>query len=131
MDHGCRPVINKISLSELDVGVVAGDIICAVSDIDDGAAKEISYRTDNEVHDIFIQRIGEDIFGFMNVCPHAGTPLNMEEGQFMEKSGKYLMCHTHGALFQLSDGLCVAGPCNGSRLQAVDITIKNGNVIVV
>ncbi|MBL4602211.1 MAG: hypothetical protein JKY84_05680, partial [Emcibacteraceae bacterium] len=56
-------MINMVSLSELEVGVVAGDIICAVSDIDDGAAKEISYRTDNEVHDIFIQRIGEDIFG--------------------------------------------------------------------
>ena len=44
----------------------------------------------------------------------------------MEKSGKYLMCHTHGALFQLSDGLCVAGPCNGASLQAVDITVKSG-----
>ena len=62
-------MINKISLSELDVGVVAGDIICAVSDIDDGAAKEFSYRTGNDFHDVFIQRIGGRYFWFYECLP--------------------------------------------------------------
>ena len=55
----------------------------------------------------------------------------MDKGRFMEKTGTYLMCHTHGALFQLVDGLCVAGPCNGASLQGIDIIVENGNVIVV
>lgn len=113
------------------VGLSAGDVLCQLEDIEDGEAKEFSYRNNSEIHDIFIQRMGNDIFAYLNVCPHAGTPLNMETGEFMEKSGKYIMCHTHGALFELENGLCVAGPCNGDRLQAVDIKVKNGEIIVL
>lgn len=121
---------NKLKLESLDAGLKVGDILCALSDIEDGCAKEFSYRSGSDIHDIFLQRKGRDIYGFVNVCPHTGTPLNMEEGGFMEKSGRYLMCHTHGALFQLDDGLCVAGPCNGEKLKAVDVKVDSGNVIV-
>ena len=115
----------------MDIGFKKGDILCPLLDIDDGSAKEFTYRNGNNIYDIFIQRQGEDAFAYTNVCPHAGTPLNMDEGRFMEKTGRYLMCHTHGALFLLEDGLCVAGPCNGASLQGIDIIVENGNVIVV
>lgn len=102
-----------------------------MEDIEDGSAKELSYRSGSDIYDLFIQRQGNEVFAYLNSCPHTGVPLNMEAGKFMEKSGRYLMCHTHGALFQLSDGLCVAGPCNGAFLQAVDITVDKGQIIVV
>ncbi len=120
-----------LKLSGLDIGLSEGDILCAVSDIADGAAQEFSYRSGADIHDIFLQRRGGEIYAYVNICPHAGTPLNMDEGAFMEKTGTYLMCHTHGALFQLEDGLCVAGPCNGARLQSVDIKVENGIIKVV
>lgn len=120
-----------MKLSEMGIGLAAGDILCALEEISDGAAKELSFRTGSELQDIFLQRKGDVVFAFKNVCPHAGTPLNMDAGRFMEKTGTYLMCHTHGALFQLDDGLCVAGPCNGASLQAIDIIVENGNIIVV
>ena len=120
-----------IKLSAINVGLGVGDILYSLNDIEDGCAKEFSYRSDRDIYDIFIQRHGGDVFAFVNNCPHAGMPLNMEAGKFMEKTGKYLMCHTHGALFQLSDGLCVAGPCNGASLQSVDVLIEKGNIIVV
>lgn len=120
-----------MKLSEMGLGLTAGDILCELADIVDGAARELSYRSGDAIHDIFLQRKGEEVFAFKNICPHAGTPLNMDEGRFMEKTGTYLMCHTHGALFQLHDGLCVAGPCNGASLQTLDIIVENGNVIVV
>ncbi len=122
---------NILRLSEIGVALKAGDILCLVDDIKDGEAKEFSYRSGSDIHDIFIQRKEDNIYAYVNVCPHAGTPLNMEEGQFLEKTGSYFMCHTHGALFQLSDGLCVAGPCNGAKLRAVEIEIKNGKILVV
>lgn len=121
---------NILKLSELDVGFVAGDVLCPLSNIMDGGAKEFTYRSGKDIYDIFIQRLGDNTFAYTNVCPHAGTPLNMDEGQFMEKTGRYLMCHTHGALFQFEDGLCVAGPCNGASLTTVEISVKNGNIIV-
>lgn len=122
---------DPVKLSTLNVGLKAGDILCDIADIEDGSAKEFSYRSGTDFHDIFIQRKENEIYAFVNMCPHAGTPLNMEEGLFMERTGTYLMCHTHGALFQLNDGLCVAGPCNGDRLQSVDVKLVNGKIIVV
>ena len=114
----------------MDVGFAVGDVLCPLANIMDGEAKELTYRSGKNIYDIFIQRLGDNAFAYTNVCPHAGTPLNMDEGQFMEKTGRYLMCHTHGALFQLEDGLCVAGPCNGASLTVVEISVNNGNIIV-
>ncbi|MDG1707927.1 MAG: Rieske 2Fe-2S domain-containing protein [Emcibacteraceae bacterium] len=121
---------NSLKLGDINVGLSVGDVLCAFDEISDGDAKEFSYRSGSDIHDIFIQRQGAAVFAYVNVCPHAGTPLNMDEDTFMEKTGRYLMCHTHGALFQLEDGLCVAGPCNGASLRAVDVAIENGNIVV-
>lgn len=129
--RGFLLVINSIKLSALGVGLNTGDVLCSLTDLDLKKAMEFSYRSGSDIHEIFVQRKEEKVYGYVNVCPHAGTPLNMEKGQFLEKSGQYLMCHTHGALFQLTDGFCVAGPCNGSSLQAIELIVKNGNVIVV
>ena len=121
---------NIIKLGTLGIALNPGDELCSLEIIEDGSAREFSYRSGSDFYDIFIQRKGHNAFAYMNMCPHAGTPLHMEEGVFMERTGKYLMCHTHGALFQLEDGLCVAGPCNGDYLQAVEIKIDQGKIIV-
>lgn len=131
MVRGFQAVTNPLKLSDLDIGVGAGEVLCAITDIVDGAAKELSYRTGSDIHDIFLQRVGQDVYAYVNICPHAGTPLNMDDGKFVEKTGKYLMCHTHGALFQLEDGLCVAGPCNGASLRPVDIKLEEGKIIAL
>lgn len=123
-------VTDILKLSALGIDFDVGDILCPLSEIEDGAAKEFTYRNGKNIYDIFIQRQGEAVFAYTNVCPHAGTPLNMDTGKFMEKTGQYLMCHTHGALFQLDDGLCVAGPCNGAQLTAVDLAVHKGNITV-
>ena len=39
----------------------------------------------------------------------------------LDETGLYFQCRTHGALFRLSDGLCIAGPCNGKPLRPVSI----------
>ncbi|MDA0707679.1 MAG: Rieske (2Fe-2S) protein [Proteobacteria bacterium] len=123
--------MNKITLSKIDGAPSAGEILCSVDDLTDNAAMEFSLGSAKETYDIFIQRYNGEIFAYVNVCPHAGTPLNMEDGIFMEKTGRYLMCHTHGALFEPSNGLCVAGPCNGASLQAVEIDIIAGNIVIL
>jgi len=122
---------DPIKLSDISGGPAAGDVLCLVKDIADGQAKEFSWRQGNDLHEIFIQRLGDDIHAFVNICPHAGGPLNMDDGKFMEKTGRYLMCHTHGALFDPKSGQCLAGPCNGAFLRAVALEIKEGEIRVL
>jgi len=47
-----------------------------------------------------------------NHCPHAGSPLDWQLGQFFSENGEQLLCHTHGALFDPLSGSCLSGPCN-------------------
>jgi nitrite reductase/ring-hydroxylating ferredoxin subunit len=76
----------------------------------------------------FVIRFAGIAHGYVNVCPHAGTELDWQPGDFFETAGLYLACATHGALFEPSTGLCVAGPCRGASLQPLPIRERGGQV---
>ena len=65
---------------------------------------------------------------FVNRCPHVGTELDWQPGEFFEQTGLYLVCSTHGAIFEPATGLCVAGPCRGARLEAIALEERDGLV---
>lgn len=115
--------------SDIAGGPRAGDVLCALSDITDGRALELSFTSGDDRVEIFLQRRGEAVFAYENNCPHAYLPLNMTKGQFTEKSGKYFMCQNHGALFDMETGACLAGPCNGQGLTKIEVDLKDGNII--
>ncbi len=58
---------------------------------------------------------------YLNRCPHMGIELNWMPGRFMDADNLFLQCSTHGALFKSGDGECIAGPCQGDALTALDI----------
>lgn len=58
---------------------------------------------------------------YLNRCPHMGIELNWMPGRFMDADNLFLQCSTHGALFKPGDGECIAGPCQGDALTALDI----------
>lgn len=59
------------------------------------------------------------VYLYENRCPHRGVPLEWVADQFLDASGSLLQCATHGALFLIDNGECVAGPCAGQRLRAL------------
>ena len=67
---------------------------------------------------------------FVNRCPHVGTELDWQPGEFFEETGLYLVCSTHGATFEPSTGLCVAGPCRGARLEAIAVEERDGEILI-
>lgn len=70
------------------------------------------------------------VHAYLNICPHAGRPLNWAPGRFLYAHGQ-LVCAAHGAAFQPEDGLCIGGPCRGSALTAVPVELRDGQVIAV
>ncbi len=68
---------------------------------------------------------------FVNSCPHVGTELDWQPGEFFEESGLYLVCSTHGALFEPLTGFCVAGPCRGASLEPLEIREHGGQVFLL
>jgi nitrite reductase/ring-hydroxylating ferredoxin subunit len=76
----------------------------------------------------FAIRWGGLVHGYVNRCPHAGTELDWEPGEFFEEAQLYLVCSTHGALFEPSTGFCVAGPCRGASLGRLPVREEDGQV---
>ena len=70
------------------------------------------------------------LYAYLNRCPHAGTPLDWVPDMFLDRSRTHLICQTHGALFDPTDGFCVEGPCAGDRLTTVPVRIDDGEIVV-
>ena len=79
----------------------------------------------------FVVRHHGRVRGFVNRCPHAGTELDWNPGEFFDEGAVYLICSTHGALFEPSNGKCVAGPCRGASLQPLEIGERDGQVYLL
>lgn len=109
----------------------AGRVLCRLEEIEDGEAKGFVLGEGAERIDILVVREGKATFGYVNACPHVGTPLDLNEDDFMSEDGSHLLCHTHGALFRIEDGFCVAGPCTGDVLTPVAVAVdEEGRVIL-
>ena len=63
------------------------------------------------------------LFGYINRCPHTGAPLDWNPDQFLDADGAYILCATHGALFEIDSGLCVYGPCINQRLEPLPLEV--------
>lgn len=76
----------------------------------------------------FVIRFGGEVYGYLNQCAHVPSELDWEEGRFFESSGLYLMCSTHGAIYEPENGRCVGGPCRGASLRALTVFERDGTV---
>ncbi len=109
----------------------AGRVLCRLDEIPDGTGKGFAFGNDDEPLEIFVVRDGSQVYAYRNVCPHTGSPLDWQPDDFMNEDGSLIMCHTHGALFEIADGFCIAGPCAGDQLTAVAVEVDAaGNVVL-
>lgn len=70
------------------------------------------------------------LFAYLNRCPHLGIELNWMPGRFLDVDGHFIQCSTHGALFTPERGDCIAGPCQGDALTALEVVEQDGLVMV-
>ena len=78
----------------------------------------------------FAVRFRGKVCAFVNRCPHLGTELDWQPGEFWEESGLYLVCSTHGAIFEPDTGKCVAGPCRGASLERLQVREREGQLFL-
>ena len=102
--------------------------LCKLDQIKDGTSDGFVVDTDQGRCGIMVIRRGNSVLSYINSCPHVGTSLEIKAGQFLDQTGEHILCSTHGALFQIEDGLCIAGPCVNERLTPVDIEIVDGTL---
>ena len=104
--------------------------LCDLNDIRDNDSAGFVVDTDDGRCGLLVVRKGRTAYSYLNSCPHIGTPLEIQPDRFLDQSGQHILCSTHGALFQVEDGLCVAGPCVDEKLTPVAIDIRDNGVYV-
>ena len=68
---------------------------------------------------------------YLNECKHIPIPLDAGTAQLLDEESGMLFCGTHGALYRLEDGHCVAGPCMGDDLDALPFRVdERGRVLL-
>lgn len=91
--------------------------LCTADEVAEGQSRgfEVAGET------LFAVRKDGQLYAYRNRCPHRGIPLEWLPDQFLDASASLIQCATHGALFLIESGECVAGPCAGQSLQVLAI----------
>lgn len=103
--------------------------ICDSESLDEGG-KGIRFPVTVGGDDLtaFVVRYGQEPRAYLNRCAHLPMELDWTEGEFFESSGLYLMCATHGALYEPDTGQCAGGPCRGGRLHAINVIERDKKI---
>src|SRR5690606_30713253 len=94
-------------------------VICAFAELEDPDSRAFAIGGGNWPLRGLLVRVGDDVFAYVNRCPHAGHPLNLRPDEFLTPDKQWVMCRSHGATFERTTGECVAGPCVGRALRAL------------
>lgn len=68
---------------------------------------------------------------YLNRCAHIPAELDWNEGEFFDRAGLYLICATHGALYDPATGNCLDGRCDGQGLVALAVEERDGEVFLI
>jgi nitrite reductase/ring-hydroxylating ferredoxin subunit len=105
-------------------------VICRLTDIENPGARGFTVGEGDWPLRGLVVRVGDDVRGYVNHCPHAGHPLNLLPHRFLTPDNALILCSSHGALFDKQTGYCVAGPCAGRSLRAVPLKVEAGFVML-
>ncbi len=107
-------------------------LICASEALAEGGrGVRFALRAQGGAEKGFAIRSCGAVRAYVNRCPHLGTELDWQPGEFFDVAGLYLVCSTHGAMFEPGTGYCVAGPCRGASLERLQVRECDGRVLLV
>ncbi len=79
----------------------------------------------------FVVRYEQKARAYLNRCAHVPMELDWNQGEFFDSTGSYLMCATHGALYEPASGRCAGGPCRGGKLLPVSVIEQDQQIFWV
>jgi len=105
------------------------NILCPLSSLPSPGSRAFEVQDAGVMHAIFVVRQGLEAYGYLNNCPHLHAKLNVTADTFLDEDGRHIRCALHGALFDIKDGRCFLGPCEGASLTRVGLRVEHGQVV--
>lgn len=107
-----------------------GTSLGPLSQIDNNSAREFVFGKGRSAFSMFVVRRDPDLFGYLNICPHASLPLNYREGEFLNAAGDRIRCTMHFAEFRIEDGFGTAGAAENCWLDPVPVICREGELFI-
>ena len=104
-------------------------LICASGDLEEGGAGvrfEVEHGGENVP--AFVVRWHGRVRAYLNRCGHVPIELDWQPGEFFDYSRLYLICSTHGALYDPATGGCLGGRCEGRGLVPITVVEQDGGI---
>jgi len=104
-------------------------LICAADALRDGGPGvrfEVCYF--GEPTPAFVVRWEGRVYAYLNRCGHMPMELDWQPGMFFGPEGRDLVCSTHGAVYAVTDGRCLGGPCGSTPLRPLTVAERDGAI---
>ena len=118
------------SLESVDLQSIMKLKIAIPDDLEEGQARCFRIVMKGRYVSCFLIRFRGQLLAYQNKCRHLPISLDYDDARFFDSERRYLVCQTHGALYEPSSGLCVDGPCGGESLYPVPLEIDETGVFV-
>jgi nitrite reductase/ring-hydroxylating ferredoxin subunit len=102
--------------------------LCTSEQLKDSApaiAFEVAYFGRPEA--AFAVRFRGRVHAYLNRCSHVAMEMDYQPNEFFDSTGQWLMCATHGAMYDPATGQCRMGPCRGGLIK-IEVTEANSEV---
>ena len=76
----------------------------------------------------FALRFDGRVVAYLNRCVHVPAEMDWQPGEFLDSDREFIICSTHGAVYEPLTGRCAGGPCGRGRLTAIDVEERDGQV---
>jgi nitrite reductase/ring-hydroxylating ferredoxin subunit len=107
-------------------------LICAAEAVkEQGAGVRFELERWGLKQNAFVIRFEGAARAFLNQCGHIPVELDWQEGEFFDTTRLYLMCSTHGALYDPVSGRCISGRCAGRGLVPLPVMERNGHIYLM
>lgn len=75
----------------------------------------------------FAVRFEGKAHAYLNRCAHVAMEMDWQPNRFFDDSGRWLLCATHGAVYEPDTGACKGGPCRGGLIR-IELVEQQGVV---
>ena len=102
--------------------------VARADEIAPGQSRKFILPIEGVDEECFVINFGGEFHAYVDRCRHIPIAMDWVDNHFFEEGGRYLMCQTHGALYQPATGECLAGPVGacGKFLFRVPLEVERG-----
>ena len=109
-------------------GMDAAIALCQSVDLRDGGdAVPFDVVYGGQTCRAFAIRYQGQVHAYLNRCTHVAMEMDYQPERFFDSTGHWLICATHGAVYDPASGECRGGPCRGA-LVPIALTERDGVV---